>query len=360
MRRIASALLALLLAGPLVADGPQPDPAKVPTKPATTPMEVAGAILIVSYKGAPKGLPGVERSLEEARARAQEALQAARAKVSSFDDVIAKYSDDPGNRGRMGVMARGQCPLQSIEQALCGMEVGQVSDVIESDFGCLIVTRMTARAAAAQILIAYHGATNALENNPRTKEEAKALAEQVRQRVVEGKEDFASVADEMSDDLPKKAGGDLGVFPRGQMAPAFEDAAFALRPGEISGIVETEFGFHVIKGMPPKNPLHYHASHILIAYKGAKDAPDRVTRSREEAKTKAEGLLERVRAGEDFAKLAGEFSDCASAERGGSLGGFLKGQRPPAFEEAAFALDVGEVSGVVETEFGFHIIWRTE
>lgn len=357
MRPTVVAFFALLLGVPILADDPQPDPAKVPSKPAGITSEVAGAVLIVSYKGAPQGLPGVDRSKEEARARAQEALQAARARGASFDDVVAKYSDDPGNRGRMGVMARGQCPFPAIEAALFGMEVGQVSDVLDSDFGLLIVTRMTAKTAAAQILVAFQGATNAITN--RTKEEAKAIAEKARHRVVEEKEDFAAVAAELSDDPSKDKGGDLGIIPRGLMAPAFEDAAFALEPGEISDVVETEFGYHVIKGMP-KNPLHYHASHILVAYKGAKDAPAFVTRTREEAKAVAEGLLKRLQAGEDFAKLAEESSDCGSKERGGDLGGFLKGQRPPEFEEAAFALDVGGTSGVVETVFGFHIIRRTE
>ena len=74
-------------------------------------------------------------------------------------------------------------------------------------------------------------------------------------------------------------------------------------------------------------------------------------------RAKAEGILQRVKAGEDFAKLAQEFSeDPGSKDKGGELGWFGKGQMVPAFEEAAFKLQPGQVSDVVKSDFGFHII----
>jgi parvulin-like peptidyl-prolyl isomerase len=74
------------------------------------------------------------------------------------------------------------------------------------------------------------------------------------------------------------------------------------------------------------------------------------------AKAEAEKLLKEIRGGADFAKLAKEFSDCPSAPRGGDLGYFGRGRMVPEFEKAAFALKVGQVSDVVKTESGYHII----
>lgn len=67
------------------------------------------------------------------------------------------------------------------------------------------------------------------------------------QKRLEGGDDFATVAKEMSDCPSSSKGGELGYFSRGQMAKPFEDAAFAMKPGETSGIVETQFGYHLIR-----------------------------------------------------------------------------------------------------------------
>lgn len=83
---------------------------------------------------------------------------------------------------------------------------------------------------------------------PVTDEEAKAKVEAIRKRIVEGKEDFAKVAKAESDDKHSgEEGGELGTFGHGMMVPEFEQAAFALKPGEISQPVKTQFGYHLIQ-----------------------------------------------------------------------------------------------------------------
>lgn len=102
------------------------------------------------------------------------------------------------------------------------------------------------------------------------------------------------------------------------------------------------------------------AKHILIMYQGSERAPASITRTKEEAKAQIEELLAKVKNGEKFEDLALEYSDCPSATRGGDLGAFGRNQMAAAFEDASFACDVGGTTGVVETPFGYHIIYRYE
>lgn len=99
------------------------------------------------------------------------------------------------------------------------------------------------------------------------------------------------------------------------------------------------------------------ASHILIAHNEGRGAA--TSRSREEAAQHTQALKTQIDDGADFADVARENSDCPSAAGGGDLGAFPRGAMVQPFEDAAFALGVGEVSDVVETEFGYHLIHRT-
>jgi len=99
------------------------------------------------------------------------------------------------------------------------------------------------------------------------------------------------------------------------------------------------------------------ASHILLMYAGSERSS--ATRSKEEAESQIAGIAQQLRDGVDFGALAREHSDCGSAQAGGDLGGFGRGQMVKAFENTAFALNVGDTSAVIETPFGFHIIHRT-
>lgn len=91
----------------------------------------------------------------------------------------------------------------------------------------------------------------------------------------------------------------------------------------------------------------------------AGSARSSATRSKEEAQTKIAELKTQLESGSDFATLAKENSDCPSKAQGGDLGQFGRGQMVPAFEQSAFGMEVGQVSDVVETDFGYHLITRT-
>lgn len=98
------------------------------------------------------------------------------------------------------------------------------------------------------------------------------------------------------------------------------------------------------------------ASHILIQYKGAERADAAVKRTKEEARALADDIKRRLGAGADFKTIAKTESDGPSKAEAGSLGVIRPGMMVEPFEAAAFALKQGEISGVVETPFGFHII----
>jgi len=98
-------------------------------------------------------------------------------------------------------------------------------------------------------------------------------------------------------------------------------------------------------------PERVRASHILV-----KLDPKATEAEKGAARKKMEDILKRVQKGEDFAAVAKESSDCPSASKGGDLDFFQRGQMVAPFEEAAFSLKPGETSGIVETQFGYHLI----
>lgn len=93
------------------------------------------------------------------------------------------------------------------------------------------------------------------------------------------------------------------------------------------------------------------ARHILI-----KVSPDVSDREKADAESKIQAVLKEARDGADFAELAKKNSECPSASQGGDLGYFTRGQMVKPFEEAAFTLEPGQISEIVETQFGYHII----
>ena len=104
-------------------------------------------------------------------------------------------------------------------------------------------------------------------------------------------------------------------------------------------------------------PFSIKAGHILAMFPWKKDNSEETKEGREEVKEKIEMVEEKLKNGEDFKELARQYSDDeASGKSGGDLGYISKGQMVKEFDRALFSLDVGEVSKIIETEFGFHII----
>ncbi len=207
------------------------------------------------------------------------------------------------------------------------------------------------RYGASHILIGWTGALRSTAD--RTEADAEALAQELHAKVADG-EDLAALARIYSDGPSGPRGGSLGVYATGTMVPSFERVVASVGVGELAPLVKTPFGWHVVRR---DAVVEAHAAHILVTWEGAWRSKQ--TRSREQARSRAEEARAALEKGRPFVDVAARFSDDArTAERGGDLGLVAPGQFLPPFEEALFALEPGGVSEVVESAYGFHLIQR--
>lgn len=180
---------------------------------------------------------------------------------------------------------------------------------------------------------------------------AKAL--QAYERIKNG-EDIATVGRELAKEDSEIGYEYARCLQPMQTIKAFENYAYSMKPGELSMPIRTTLGFHVVKLHSRKpNPGMRHVAHILIPFQ-----KDSVQRSESETLALAEDIYKKVQNGEDFAKLAEEYSsDGASARKGGELPWFGVGEMVEPFERGAFALTTpGEISKPIKTRFGYHVI----
>jgi parvulin-like peptidyl-prolyl isomerase len=157
--------------------------------------------------------------------------------------------------------------------------------------------------------------------------------------------------------------GGLGVLPLDFKLKSAASAESAATPAPTSTQAEPAGSARRARNDPSgqADAEKVAASHLLVSYKGALRASPTITRTKEEAAKRAREALGRARKGEDFGKLVGEFSDEPGAgARQGRLGSFKRGQMVKEFADAAFALKPGQISDVVESKFGYHVIMRTE
>ncbi|MDB4614629.1 peptidyl-prolyl cis-trans isomerase [bacterium] len=289
---------------------------------------------------------------------AEHVLAAART-VTNLAALAREFSDGPsGPRGGdLGNFAPGRM-VKPFSDATLKLKIGQVSDPVESDFGYHVILRKKVAAGmkASHVLIQFKGSARAADTVTRTKEDALKLATDVAKQAQAKDADFAALAKKYSDGPSGPDGGSLGVFMAAQMIPEFSAATEKMKIGEVSEPVLSDFGYHIIRR--EALPRKIRARHILVQYKGSERAAATVTRTKEEAKTRIDKVVGKLKAGDDFAKLAMEYSDGPSGPRGGDLEEFSEGVMHPAFNDAAFKLKVKGTSGIVETPFGYHVIYR--
>jgi peptidyl-prolyl cis-trans isomerase SurA len=149
-------------------------------------------------------------------------------------------------------------------------------------------------------------------------------------------------------------GGNLGWRSSGRMPAIFLDAAKGLNSGEVSDILRSANGFHIIKLLDKRGrsadtgTLQAHVRHILLRTKD--------TLTDDEARERLMRLRERIVAGADFSELAKVHSEDPSASKGGDLGWISPGETVPEFERTVNGLRDGEVSQPIQTPFGWHLV----
>ena len=219
------------------------DPSKVPDLSQTNAEEVSAQLLVIAYKGVRSPVQNIFYDKTGAKEVAAKLANLARRKGVSFSELIKQFSDMP---------QQSKLPLLSVKNNLSEflrpamqLKVGQVSDPVDSPYGFLIFNRIKVEAIrASHILISYKGSLRSETN--RDRKDARKLAEKILKELKSGK-DFADMARKHSDGPSGPKGGDLGRFERGQMVPEFDQAVFGLEEGAISEVVETKFGYHIIK-----------------------------------------------------------------------------------------------------------------
>jgi len=183
----------------------------------------------------------------------------------------------------------------------------------------------------------------------RKTEMRKRLAD-IRQQILDGA-DFGEMAKQYSDDPGSKdSGGDLGFFSKGEMVAEFSNVVFSMQPGQVSDIVETQFGFHVIK-LEEIRGEQARARHILLMLQPGEEDNAAIV-------TKLNGIRSDIIAGkatfEDMAKQYSE--DVNSKELGGKLQWLTAEQGIPSFVEQAAKLEAGGISEPFTSQYGHHLL----
>jgi len=189
------------------------------------------------------------------------------------------------------------------------------------------------------------------KTSPADEQKTKERLSDIREEIEEG-EDFAELAQEFSDDQASaQNGGDLGWFGKGKMIEAFEKASFALKPGEMSEPVKTEFGWHLIKVFDKRKKgkeTEIKASHILLKTRISQETFDQL-------RLEAEEFADQTRK-TDLVEVAGEQNLPVSQTGWFFEGGYIQDiGRNPEVEEFAFKNKIGKASEIIETAEGFYV-----
>jgi hypothetical protein len=319
--------------------------------------EWAARHVLIGWKGAMRST--ADRSKEEAKALAQKVLAELAAPGADFAAVSTTYSDDKvsaAQGGFLGFFGRGVMD-ERFQRAVEALQPGELSGVVESAFGYHVIQRLSSEEALAivqrtraAIVIAFFP----WKGLPRsTATRAKELAADDATKAMEAVRagTAMSALPAVLDAQPAAPGFQTQVISRGAIRPEFkmlEEAGF-----------ETPAGYAVIQRVAY---FRHHVQHLVVLYKGSAAPDPTITRTKEEARARAEEALKKYEADPAAWKsIVGQYSDEPEAGfREGDLGIAEPGKFVPAFDVGIAALKPGEHTKVFETPFGFHVARRPD
>jgi peptidyl-prolyl cis-trans isomerase C len=249
VKKIISTTLALALTATVAfAQQPAAAPAKPAAQPASDdPIVIAAGELSIrksEFESALKTLPQEYQQFAMGPGKKQFAEDFLRMKMLAAEGMKAGLDKDPEVVRQLALMRENlvaNAQLAKVERdiKIADEDLKKVYDAKKNEYE---------QVSARHILIAFKGSPAAQPGKPElTEEQAKAKAESLHKQLVAGA-NFEELAKKESDDVGSGAeGGNLGEFNRGQMVPEFEKAAFEAKPGEITPVVRTQFGYHIIK-----------------------------------------------------------------------------------------------------------------
>jgi len=200
--------------------------------------------------------------------------------------------------------------------------------------------------------------TTAAASPKLTDAEAKKLAEELLDRIKKGENYETLCAKYSADKFSKDNGGDIYYIKTGDLTPEFDDVAYNTPVGTVSPeVLHTRWGYHIVKVTEKRDRIpQIRASHIMAGFTAETGSTDTAA-----AKAKIDSAYAALKQGKDFAEVAKQFTtDGGTKEVGGDLGYFERRRMVKEFDEPAFNLKVGEISNIIKTNFGFHIIKQTD
>jgi peptidyl-prolyl cis-trans isomerase SurA len=292
-------------------------------------------------------------------------LDAAVARIAESNKMsVQQFRNQLEHEGMTFAKFREEIRNEIIMQRVREQEVDNKIQIQESEVDNYLAAEADATANQQELDIAQILIRVPESASPEQIAKSRKRAEEVMQKIKAGG-NFAQLAATYSDSSDALSGGDLGWRNRDRLPQLFAEAVAGLNQGDVSQIVKSANGFHILKLVGKRTPsvlkggsaapgvTQTHARHILIKVNQVVTAAD--------ARRKLLDLKQRIEnKSATFEELAKLYSNDGSAAKGGDLGWLYPGDTVPEFERAMDALQPGQLSEPIESQFGYHLIQVTE